>query len=204
MVYTPHTHIHCTKNTQVPESIILEVAGEDAKTKYRKFALQSYVDDNPRMAWCPSPGCQFCVERLVDITSGEPLDITCKCTCMFCFSCKEEAHRPVGMVLCGYNTTLQMGVAHEGAIHTQQQSHIYAHIRTPQSCYPPVSTVSPPPPPPPHTHLSSLTHRWIVKRCASGSSRTAPSQKTSTGSWPTPNHAPSASAPLRKTMAACT
>lgn len=72
----------------------LEVAREDEKAKYGRFALQSYVDDNPRMTWCPSPDCQFCVERLAD-SSGEPLDVTCKCSCMFCFHCKEEAHRPV-------------------------------------------------------------------------------------------------------------
>ena len=79
---------------QVPEPVISAVASTEEQEKYRRYALRSYVEDNRKMEWCPAPDCEHAVECLVDL-SGEPLDVTCACSCSFCFTCKEEAHRPV-------------------------------------------------------------------------------------------------------------
>ncbi len=62
--------------------------------KVRQFALRSYVEDSRKLTWCPAPGCEHAVECTADIGT-EPLDVTCNCGSTFCFTCKEEAHRPV-------------------------------------------------------------------------------------------------------------
>lgn len=62
--------------------------------KHKRYAMRSFVEDNRRMTWCPGPNCEHAVESLMDAGPG-PLDVACKCGHAFCFSCKEEAHRPV-------------------------------------------------------------------------------------------------------------
>lgn len=36
------------------------VSAEEYKT-YSKYLLRSFVDDNPKVKWCPYPGCTNCV-----------------------------------------------------------------------------------------------------------------------------------------------
>lgn len=43
---------------------------------------------------CPSPGCGYAVHSSAH-TEGEAQDIVCLCGATFCFTCSEEAHRPV-------------------------------------------------------------------------------------------------------------
>ena len=81
-------------NMQVPATVIDEVACEDDKERYKRFRLRSFVEDNRMYEWCPAPDCEFAVESYVGL-QGEPLDVACTCGATFCFSCKEEAHRPV-------------------------------------------------------------------------------------------------------------
>lgn len=88
------TQSKCVHVVQVPVSVISEVTTQEEKAKYERYALRSYVEDNRKLEWCPAPDCEHAVECLADITS-EPLDVTCTCGCAFCFTCKEEAHRPV-------------------------------------------------------------------------------------------------------------
>lgn len=77
-----------------------KVASAGEKERYGRYALRSYVEDNPRMTWCPSPGCEHSVQCAGDYAEGEPVDVTCRCSAQFCFNCKEEAHRPVrGLVV---------------------------------------------------------------------------------------------------------
>lgn len=66
----------------------------DEVAKVRQFTLRSYVEDSRKLTWCPAPGCEHAVECTADI-GAEPLDVTCNCGSTFCFTCKEEAHRPV-------------------------------------------------------------------------------------------------------------
>ncbi|KAK9806726.1 hypothetical protein WJX72_000715 [[Myrmecia] bisecta] len=78
----------------VPRDLIFEVASKGDQAKYLQYGVRSYVEDNRAMGWCPAPGCENAVECLVEVSS-EPLDIHCNCGHAFCFTCKEEAHRPV-------------------------------------------------------------------------------------------------------------
>lgn len=77
-----------------PTALVVECCDESHAKKYREFSLRSFVDDNKRFAWCTAPGCTNAVEALVE-APREPLDIHCSCGNAFCFTCKEEAHRPV-------------------------------------------------------------------------------------------------------------
>ena len=78
----------------VPTPLILDVCDQAHAKKYCEFSLRSFVDDNKRMAWCTAPDCTCAAESLVD-APREPLDVFCACGNSFCFTCKEEAHRPV-------------------------------------------------------------------------------------------------------------
>lgn len=71
-------------------------SGPDSE-KLDQYELRSYVEDNKRLTWCPAPNCEHAVECVKDLGPDEPLDVLCKCGSSFCFTCKEEAHRPVGL-----------------------------------------------------------------------------------------------------------
>lgn len=81
-------------NAAVPVEVIMEVSDVQDQEKYARFALRSYVEDNDSLEWCPAPNCEHAAESHMDL-AGEPLDVMCSCGTCFCFSCKEEAHRPV-------------------------------------------------------------------------------------------------------------
>ncbi len=78
----------------MPAEVLEEVCSAEEVGKVRQFALRSYVEDSRKLTWCPAPGCEHAVECTADI-GAEPLDVTCNCGSTFCFTCKEEAHRPV-------------------------------------------------------------------------------------------------------------
>ena len=83
----------------MPAEVIEEVCSAEEVAKVRQFTLRSYVEDSRKLTWCPAPGCEHAVECTADI-GAEPLDVTCNCGSTFCFTCKEEAHRPVRMCSC--------------------------------------------------------------------------------------------------------
>lgn len=80
---------------QVPRTVIRRVSSDQDKQKLDQYELRSFVEDSKRLTWCPAPNCEHAVECVKDIGADEPLDVTCKCGSSFCFTCKEEAHRPV-------------------------------------------------------------------------------------------------------------
>ncbi|CAL4917969.1 unnamed protein product [Urochloa decumbens] len=65
-----------------------------AAERYRDFLLQSYVDDNSAVKWCPSvPHCGRAI-RLAK-ADAEPLcEVECPCGVSFCFRCATTAHSP--------------------------------------------------------------------------------------------------------------
>jgi ariadne-1 len=80
----------------VPVAVIDAVSSPALRERYGRYELRSYVDDNRRAAWCPAPGCEHAVETAGDAgVGGSALDVDCACGAAFCFSCAEEAHRPV-------------------------------------------------------------------------------------------------------------
>eukprot|EP00775_Hariotina_reticulata_P011699 gene11699-11843_t len=86
---------------EVPVVLVHEVLGTRPKTvqlaqRYDEFALRSFVEDNRSLVWCTGANCDNAVECCVERGTDEPLDVICNgCGTTFCFSCKEEAHRPV-------------------------------------------------------------------------------------------------------------
>ncbi|XP_026398344.1 probable E3 ubiquitin-protein ligase ARI7 [Papaver somniferum] len=79
-------------NAAVGEDMVDALVCEASKEKYFHYLFRSYVDGNNKSKWCPAPGCSSAV--LFDLGS-ENLDVTCKCKYKFCWSCTEEAHRPI-------------------------------------------------------------------------------------------------------------
>ncbi|PUZ45741.1 hypothetical protein GQ55_8G249300 [Panicum hallii var. hallii] len=69
--------------------------GGDDGERYARFALRSYVEESGgRIKWCPGGGCAHAVE-FVGCAGDDAADVLCRCRHGFCWSCGEEAHRPV-------------------------------------------------------------------------------------------------------------
>ncbi|KAK4762004.1 hypothetical protein SAY87_029888 [Trapa incisa] len=63
----------------------------DLAEKFDRFLLESYIEDNKMVKWCPSaPHCgnAICVDE------DEFCEVECSCGLQFCFSCLSEAHSP--------------------------------------------------------------------------------------------------------------
>ncbi|GLU04378.1 hypothetical protein SLE2022_215280 [Rubroshorea leprosula] len=59
--------------------------------KFDQFLLESYVEDNRRVKWCPSiPHCG----NAIRVEDDGLCEVECLCGVQFCFSCTSEAHSP--------------------------------------------------------------------------------------------------------------
>lgn len=59
--------------------------------KFDRYLLESYIEDNKRVKWCPSvPHCG----NAIRIEYDEFCEVECVCGVQFCFSCCSEAHSP--------------------------------------------------------------------------------------------------------------
>lgn len=59
--------------------------------KFDRFLLESYIEDNKKVKWCPStPHCGNAL-RIDDCNLCE---VECACGLKFCFKCSLEAHSP--------------------------------------------------------------------------------------------------------------
>jgi ariadne-1 len=60
----------------------------DTAQRFDHFLLESYLEDNDSVKWCPSaPHCGRAIrERYVEVE--------CPCGFSFCFNCTEQAHSP--------------------------------------------------------------------------------------------------------------
>lgn len=75
----------------VPTGLFRRFCDDDRNRKYDEWYLRSYVDENPSVKWCPSPGgCLLACEY----SSADPCEMRCPCGFVWCWSCQEEAHRP--------------------------------------------------------------------------------------------------------------
>mmetsp|Transcript_33556 Transcript_33556/g.44297 ORF Transcript_33556/g.44297 Transcript_33556/m.44297 type:complete len:506 (+) Transcript_33556:306-1823(+) len=73
----------------VTEEIFQEFLSQEALTKYQQFSLDSFVDINRTLRWCPGAGCPKAVKAPV-----QAAHVQCTCGCAFCFKCAEESHAP--------------------------------------------------------------------------------------------------------------
>ncbi|CAN6282213.1 unnamed protein product [Urochloa humidicola] len=60
--------------------------------RFNRFLLESYLEDNDSVKWCPStPNCG----RAIRVGAGERYcEVECPCGLSFCFNCMAQAHSP--------------------------------------------------------------------------------------------------------------
>ncbi|KAH7660933.1 E3 ubiquitin ligase RBR family protein [Dioscorea alata] len=82
-------------NAICDEAIVRKLVAKkcpDVVCRFDRFLLESYVEDNNKVKWCPStPHCgnAICVE------DDHPCcEVECSCGLLFCFNCLSEAHSP--------------------------------------------------------------------------------------------------------------
>ncbi|XP_022768863.1 probable E3 ubiquitin-protein ligase ARI2 isoform X4 [Durio zibethinus] len=64
--------------------------------KFDRYLLESYIEDNRRVKWCPSvPHCG----NAIRIEDDELCEVECPCGKQFCFSCLSEAHSPCSCLM---------------------------------------------------------------------------------------------------------
>ncbi|KAI4298381.1 hypothetical protein L6164_031950 [Bauhinia variegata] len=68
----------------------------DMAEKFERFLLESYIEDNKRVKWCPStPHCGNAIRTEDD----QLCEVECSCGLQFCFSCLSEAHSPCSCLM---------------------------------------------------------------------------------------------------------
>ncbi|KAJ4962158.1 hypothetical protein NE237_022097 [Protea cynaroides] len=68
----------------------------DLAEKFERFLLESYIEDNRKVKWCPRvPHCGNAI-RVVD---DKFCEVECACGLQFCFSCSSEAHSPCSCMM---------------------------------------------------------------------------------------------------------
>ncbi|XP_020095693.1 probable E3 ubiquitin-protein ligase ARI2 isoform X3 [Ananas comosus] len=64
--------------------------------RFDRFLLESYIEDNNKVKWCPSvPHCGNAIRVKGDICC----EVACACGIQFCFSCLSEAHSPCSCLM---------------------------------------------------------------------------------------------------------
>jgi len=88
LTYCPYLGCH----NVVAEEIVMEIGTETDQKLYSRYLTRSFVDDNPKIKWCPAPNCGkavYCEEA-----AGVVDNVVCECGESFCFKCQREAHEP--------------------------------------------------------------------------------------------------------------
>ncbi|CAK9178574.1 unnamed protein product [Ilex paraguariensis] len=64
--------------------------------KFDRFLLESYIEDNNRVKWCPSvPHCG----NAIRVEDDEYCEVECACGLQFCFRCSAEPHSPCSCLM---------------------------------------------------------------------------------------------------------
>eukprot|EP01118_Nematostelium_gracile_P017856 TRINITY_DN775_c0_g1_i1.p1 TRINITY_DN775_c0_g1~~TRINITY_DN775_c0_g1_i1.p1 ORF type:complete len:495 (-),score=110.06 TRINITY_DN775_c0_g1_i1:98-1582(-) len=80
-------------NNKLDETLIPSLVDKKTLDRYNDSLVNSFVEDNPHLRWCPSvPHCG----NAVKLSSGKEktCEINCSCGTIFCFSCGNEGHTP--------------------------------------------------------------------------------------------------------------
>ncbi|XP_039013085.1 probable E3 ubiquitin-protein ligase ARI2 isoform X2 [Hibiscus syriacus] len=81
-------------NAICDEAVVRNLVGKrhpDLAERFDRFLLESYIEDNRMVKWCPStPHCG----NAIRIEDDEFCEVECSCGLQFCFSCLCEAHSP--------------------------------------------------------------------------------------------------------------
>ena len=81
-----------TCQTLVSDQSVLAIVNDPyVKKTYQKFIVDSFVQSNQRMTWCPSGDCRYVIK--VKCAAAGPA--RCWCGHQFCLSCGQIWHGPV-------------------------------------------------------------------------------------------------------------
>ncbi|GIX72467.1 ankyrin repeat and IBR domain-containing protein 1 [Caerostris extrusa] len=93
----------------VPIDVIEKLVSEDMVKRYFQFDIKAFVESNPSMKWCPSPGCARAVkvpemektsDEIIALSFSVPPSLSHSVDCgnghYFCWECLGEAHAPCG------------------------------------------------------------------------------------------------------------
>ena len=89
-------HLRCPADkcsARVTDALARRFMSPEAAEKLSMFQRRSWVDDNPAVKWCTGVGCENGV--LCERAGEGAVDVHCPCGTSFCWSCQEDAHRPV-------------------------------------------------------------------------------------------------------------
>ncbi|XP_058220919.1 probable E3 ubiquitin-protein ligase ARI1 isoform X1 [Rhododendron vialii] len=68
----------------------------DLAEKFDRFLLESYIEDNKMVKWCPSvPHCG----NAIRVGKDKYCEVECDCGMQFCFNCSSEAHSPCSCLM---------------------------------------------------------------------------------------------------------
>eukprot|EP01087_Luapelamoeba_hula_P018185 TRINITY_DN5837_c0_g2_i1.p1 TRINITY_DN5837_c0_g2~~TRINITY_DN5837_c0_g2_i1.p1 ORF type:complete len:737 (+),score=160.44 TRINITY_DN5837_c0_g2_i1:90-2300(+) len=79
-------------HVQMEDHIVKSILSPELYKKYCSFLLDSYVDNNPFLTFCPAPGCNKIIK--VKTPGTNCIGVVCACGHAFCFACKQDAHLP--------------------------------------------------------------------------------------------------------------
>lgn len=64
--------------------------------KFDRFLLESFIEDNERVKWCPSvPHCG----NAISVDGDKNCDVECPCGTQFCFNCSSQPHSPCSCLM---------------------------------------------------------------------------------------------------------
>lgn len=68
----------------------------DLAERFDRYLLESYIEDNNKVKWCPSvPHCG----NAIRVEGDAYCEVECTCGLQFCFSCSAEAHSPCSCLM---------------------------------------------------------------------------------------------------------
>ncbi|RWR76943.1 putative E3 ubiquitin-protein ligase ARI2 isoform X1 [Cinnamomum micranthum f. kanehirae] len=86
-------------NTICDEAIVRNLVSAkhpDLAERFDRFLLESYIEDNHKVKWCPSvPHCG----NAIRVDGDGYCEVECSCGLQFCFSCSAEAHSPCSCLM---------------------------------------------------------------------------------------------------------
>lgn len=91
----------------VPVETIESLVSREMARRYLQFDIKAFVESNPTLKWCPSPGCGRAVRlpsnmlpslnvsvEASSLGETEPMTVDCGSGHFFCWHCLKEAHLP--------------------------------------------------------------------------------------------------------------
>ncbi|XP_010514481.1 PREDICTED: probable E3 ubiquitin-protein ligase ARI3 [Camelina sativa] len=82
-------------NAICDEDVVRRLVSPELAEKFDRFLLESYVEDNMKVKWCPStPHCGNAIKM-----EDDGSEVQCSCGHQFCFSCLSESHSPCSCLM---------------------------------------------------------------------------------------------------------